>query len=541
MSTLKLALAQLNFLVGDIDGNAEKILNAIDQARAGGADLIAFPELALTGYPPEDLLLRLDFLNSSLLALHKIAEASTDITVVLGHPQLTEQGLMNAASVLQDGKILLTYYKQCLPNYGVFDERRYFVKGDNQAAIFSLKNLKIGLIICEDTWFPEPTRQAKAQGAELLLSINASPFEITKKQARENTLRQRQQESDLPIVYLNCVGAQDELMFDGASAVFDKYGHVVAQAPFFIEELLTVNVELTTPLQFNMQPVLSSPLLSGTALTYQALVLAVRDYVEKNHFPGVLLGLSGGIDSALTLAIAVDAVGAARVQAVLLPSRHTSELSIREAKAQAELLQVKYSEINIEPAFNAFLSSLSDEFTGLAVDTTEENLQSRCRGVILMALSNKTGKLVLTTGNKSELATGYTTLYGDMAGGYGVLKDVLKTQVFELAHYRNSINLAIPTAVIERVPSAELAPNQCDQDTLPPYPMLDEIIVRYVERQESMTEIIAAGFDETIVQKVVKLILNNEHKRRQAAPGIKISPRAFGRERRYPITSGFRG
>lgn len=539
MHQLKLVLAQLNFLVGDIHGNTKKILAAVEQAKTMQADLIAFPELALTGYPPEDLLLRQDFLQQANLALTNIAAASQNIAIVLGHPQTTAQGLMNAASVLQNGRIAKTYYKQYLPNYGVFDERRYFNTGQHPC-IFDLQGLQVGLIICEDTWFAEPALQAKAAGAQLLLTLNASPFDTHHAQQRLAIIQARQQQTQLPIAYVNTVGAQDELVFDGGSLCVNTDGQIVAAAPYFQEDLLTIQLSYSEqgvhiPLQNLTNP------SNEIALIYQALVLGVRDYVNKNHFPGIILGLSGGIDSALTLAIAVDALGKDRVHAYMLPSRHTSDLSVNLAKQQAELLHVNYAVIDIEPAYQAFLHSLATAFAGLAIDITEENLQSRCRGTILMALSNKTGKLVLTTGNKSEMATGYATLYGDMAGGFCVLKDVLKTQVFALAHYRNSISQVIPEAVISRPPSAELAPDQRDEDNLAPYPIVDEIIARFVEQEQSIIEIIAAGFEAATVQKIVKLILHNEYKRRQSPPGIKISTRAFGRERRYPITSGFSG
>jgi len=537
LSQLRIVIGQLNFAVGDIAGNTQKIIQAIALARdTYQAQVILFPELTITGYSPEDLLLRSDFLQEVENALQTISQHASGIDVILGHPQRSKAKIYNAATLLRDGRQVASYYKQCLPNYGVFNEKRYFSSA-TAPCIIDIQGIPTAILICEDIWFPEPARQAAMAGAKWILCLNASPFSYDKYEARLHVLQQRACESQLPIVYAHHVGGQDEVVFDGGSMVIDEQGQLCAHAGFFHEALFPVDLTFSPTFKVTATPIpcLSSPL----ERIYQALVLAVKNYVNKNSFPGVLLGLSGGIDSALTLAIAVDALGKDKVHAVLLPSRFTSPLSIDLALQQAQLLGIQHSTIGIDQNFQSFLDTLAPMFAGKAEDTTEENLQSRCRGMILMALSNKTGKLVLTTGNKSEMAVGYATLYGDMAGGFAVLKDVWKTTVFELAHYRNQLGLAIPHEVITRPPTAELKANQTDQDSLPPYSELDEILKRYIEQDQSIQQICAAGYDVAVVKKVVRLVKLNEYKRRQCAPGPKVTNRAFGRERRYPITSGF--
>jgi len=535
---LRITLAQLNFLVGDIEGNAQKIISAILAARTTQhADLIVFPELALTGYPPEDLLYRSDLYERIDAVLPEICKQATDIAIILGYPAKTPTGCYNRAAFIQDQKITHIYDKQKLPNYNVFDEMRYFKAGPAKACVIELKNKKIALTICEDLWFPEAMQQATAAGADLMLSINASPFAKDKAELRESVMNTRVQESGIPLLYLNTVGGQDELVFDGGSMVLDATGKLIQQAAFFEEQLLSVDIDAL--LDNNSK----TPIFDATPeeeKIYDALVLGLRDYIEKNQFPRAVLGLSGGIDSALTLAIAVDAIGKDRVSAILMPSRYTADISNSDAKLQADNMGVSYEMLSIEPIFEAFLKTLQPVFQHLPPDITEENLQARCRGTLLMAISNKKQAIVLATGNKSEMAVGYSTLYGDMVGGFCVLKDVFKTMVYKLAIYRNNVSPVIPERVITRAPSAELAPGQTDQDTLPPYPMLDAILERYIERDESLQTIIAAGFDASIVRRVAQMVDRSEYKRRQSAPGIRITERAFGKDRRYPITSGFK-
>ena len=533
---LKIQLAQFNFCTGDIKANATKIIDAILQSNKSKADILVFPELALTGYPPEDLLLRNDFFQQIHDSLQDIKKVVTNCTVILGYPHKSNNALYNAAAVLHQGKQIHTYFKQCLPNYGVFDEKRYFTPGE-KPLIFPVNNVNISIVICEDLWQAKPMQQSYNAGADIIISLNASPFDYAKPQQRYEVLRARQSEHALPIIYVNMIGGQDELIFAGGSLVLATNGDVIAQGQYFKEQTLTV--QLDNDQQLIASEVAHTPIPSEEALIYNALVLATRDYLEKNHFSGAVLGLSGGIDSALTLAIAVDAIGAKNVQAVMMPSRYTADMSQDDAAAEAEILGVGYSVLAIEKSFTAFLETLSGEFSGLATDTTEENIQARCRGILLMAISNKTGRLVLTTGNKSEMSVGYATLYGDMAGGFAVLKDVPKTLVFRLAHYRNTISPVIPQRVIDRPPSAELAPEQIDEDSLPPYSILDAILERFVERDQSISEIVAAGFEQETVEKIVAMVKRNEYKRRQAAPGPRVTPRAYGRDRRYPITSGF--
>ncbi len=533
---LRLVMAQLNFLVGDIEGNVDKIIaNAIKARDELKADLIIFPELTLTSYPPEDLLLRPRLYDRVSKALEKL-QLVKGIDIIVGYPEKTIDGVYNKASLFRDGEIIASHYKEYLPNYSVFDEKRYFVPG-NSPTITAIKGIPFAITICEDLWYPEPMLQAAKAGAKIMISINASPFEVNKPLIREEIMSKRAKEGKMPLIYVNLIGGQDELIFDGGSMVINTQGQVCQSAGFYNEILAPVDLEINDAIHIKSAKVL--PLPSVEERVYQALVLGVRDYIEKNGFKGAIIGLSGGIDSALTLAIAVDAIGKDRVQGVLMPSRFSSELSINEAKVQAELLGVKYRIISIEPIFQSFLSSLASEFAGIPEDATEQNLQARCRGTLLMALSNKFGLIVLSTGNKSEMSVGYSTLYGDMVGGFCVLKDVPKTLVYRLANYRNQISPTIPPAIIHRAPSAELAANQKDEDDLPPYSILDQIIEKYIEQDKSPSEIIALGFDANTVKRVVKMVNRNEYKRRQAPVGVRITGRAFGRDRRYPITSGY--
>lgn len=534
---LRVAIGQLNFWVGDITGNAKRMIIAAETARDKfQADLIVFPELALSGYPPEDLLLRPDFHVEITKGLELLKQEIFGIDVIVGYPQHLEEETFNAASVIRDHKIITTYHKHCLPNYGVFDEKRYFNSG-KKAITFKCKDITIGILICEDLWNKQPIAAAKETGAELIIDLNASPLDIKKPHMREKIMLKRAQESGLPIIYAHSVGGQDDLVFDGGSMAMNADGQLAAHAGFYEEKIFILDIENDAGIKIIPQQI---PVpLSEEETIYKALVLSVRDYIEKNNFPGAIIGLSGGIDSALTLAIAADAIGNNRIHGVLMPSRYTSQLSIDLAEQQAQTLGVKTSIISIEPTYSSFLSTLATEFAGQPVNQTEENIQARCRGVILMALSNKTGNMVLTTGNKSEMAVGYATLYGDMAGGFAVLKDVPKTLVFRLAKYRNSLQPIIPQEVIDRPPSAELAPNQKDEDSLPPYPLLDAILELYVEKDKSPDEIVSQGFPSDVVKKVIRMVDRNEYKRRQSAPGPRITQRAFGRERRYPITSQY--
>ncbi|TLY47614.1 MAG: NAD+ synthase [Gammaproteobacteria bacterium] len=534
-TTFRIAVAQLNFLVGDIAGNTQIILNSIHKAKQASVDLLIFPELALSGYPPEDLVLRKDFKKKIQRALKNIQEKASDIAILLGYPDYSPDGIYNAASLIKDKKILYTYHKQYLPNYGVFDERRYFKPG-NSNGLFKIKDLNIGLLICEDLWYSQPSCLLKEKGAQLLVCINASPFDYTKAKQRLKITNDRIKETNLPLLYIHGVGGQDDLVFDGGSQAFDAKGHLVAEAGFFKETLWLVDLKLNSSVHFIPQTLSSKPLINEAI--YKALVLAVRDYVNKNHFPGVIIGLSGGIDSALVLAIAVDALGKDRIQAIFLPSRFTSKLSHDIAQALTKKLGVQFNTLSIEPSFSAFLTTLGFDAKLPPKGLTIENIQARCRAVLLMALSNQSGNLLLNCTNKSELAVGYGTLYGDMTGGFAVLKDVSKTRVYELAIYRN-LDGIFPDELLTRSPTAELAENQKDEDTLPPYTQLDPILELYVEQDKSVADIIKAGFAKEIVQQVVSLVIKNEYKRRQLAPGPKITPRAFGRERRYPITSGF--
>ena len=536
--TLRVVMAQLNLLVGGVEANLERLTEAVRRARDEmGGDVVVFPELALTSYPPEDLLLRPELYTRVGAALARLTQSSAGIDVVVGYPRQASGGAYNAAALLRDGHSVAVYHKQHLPNYSVFDEKRYFVSG-REPCVVEIAGVPVAITVCEDIWMPEPMRQAAAAGARLMLNLNASPFHQNKHLEREEVLRQRALEGGMPIVYVNLVGGQDELVFDGGSMVVGADGVARRRAPQFEEALVAVDVALG-PVPEPLSDASDALPLVGEEAVYRALVLGVRDYVEKNGFAGVVIGLSGGIDSALTLAIAVDALGRERVEAVMMPSRYTADMSLEDARAEADALGVDYRVIPIEPLFTAFLENLESEFAGFPRDTTEENIQARCRGVILMAISNKKRKMVLTTGNKSEMAVGYATLYGDMAGGFDVLKDVPKTLVFRLAEYRNRVTRVIPQRVIDRPPSAELAPDQVDSDSLPPYDVLDVILENYVELDRSAEEIIALGYDAPTVHRVIRLVDMNEYKRRQAPPGVRISRRAFGRDRRYPITSGF--
>jgi NAD+ synthase (glutamine-hydrolysing) len=535
---LRIVMAQLDCVVGDLHGNADRIISACRRARDEfSADAIVLPELALTGYPPEDLLFRPHFIDLVNELLARLKQDIRQVTAIVGHPLRREGQLYNAASVIRDGEIIASYRKQQLPNYSVFDEKRYFSPGDC-ACVVNLKGIPVGITICEDIWVTGPAMQASFAGARLLVNLNASPFHAGKGRERELVLKQRAREAGIPVVYVNLVGGQDELVFDGGSVVVSAQGEVTHRAPACEEVLTPVDFD-AGPDGVRPVPGACVPHRDNTEAIYQVLLLGVRDYIRKNHFDGAVIGLSGGIDSALTLAIAVDALGADKVEAVMMPSRYTSSISLEDARAEAHALGVEYHEISIEPVFNAFLVALADSFTGLAADTTEENIQARCRGVILMALSNKKGRIVLTTGNKSEMSVGYATLYGDMAGGFAPIKDVPKLLVYRLANYRNSMDGVIPRRVLERPPSAELAAGQKDEDSLPPYDVLDPILERYIEQDRSIDEIVDEGFDTGVVRRVARMVDRNEYKRRQAPPGIRISRRAFGRDRRYPITSGY--
>lgn len=532
--TLNIALAQLNWLVGDIEGNCERMLQTVQEQQEKGADLVMFSELALSGYFPEDLLFRPDLHQRCREQLVRLQEASSQIGILVGHPWQQDGKLYNALSLFWKGEIVARYFKQLLPNYGVFDEERYFKAGD-QSCVIPFKGYSLGLLICEDLWFDAPINALKQAGAEIILSINASPYNREKPNIRSTLIRNHSQRIQLPIIYLNQVGGQDQLIFDGCSKVFDANGEITHRMAAFEEQIEQCRFN-DMKIESMANPI---PQLPPLAQIYKALVLSVRDYVRKNGFKGALLGLSGGIDSGLTLAIAVDALGKDHVQAVMMPFRYTSEMSIHDAREQAELLGVEFDIASIEPMFDAFMAQLEPMFAGTEKDTTEENLQARCRAVILMAISNKRHRLVLTTSNKSESAVGYSTLYGDMAGGFNALKDVPKTMVFALSKYRNTVSPAIPQRVIDRPPSAELAPDQLDQDSLPPYDMLDAILEGYVEKDKSVADLVTEGFDEAIVRKVIRLVDINEYKRRQAPIGPRITQRDFGKDRRYPITSGF--
>ncbi|MDP3135328.1 MAG: NAD+ synthase [Burkholderiaceae bacterium] len=551
--TLKICIAQLNFVVGDMPGNARKIIEAARSAHADGARLLLTPELSICGYAAEDLFLRPSFIAACDDAVKTVARELAglkDMCVVVGHPtggdlrskSVAVQQRHNAASVLREGRVIETYAKRELPNYQVFDERRYFTPGQG-VCVFQVGDLNVGLLICEDAWFEEPARLAKEAGAELLAVINASPFHLGKSSERLSRMSERARAVGLPLVYAHLVGGQDEVVFDGASFAVDAAGALAARALGFREQLFNVGVSAQGGALALSGEVAAEGSLD--AQLWDALVLGVRDYIGKNGFPGVLLGLSGGIDSALVLAIAVDALGRERVRAIMMPSPYTADISWIDAREMSERLGVRYNEISIVPQFEAFKATLAEEFKGTKEDATEENIQARIRGVLLMALSNKFGSIVLTTGNKSEMATGYCTLYGDMAGGFAVIKDLAKTTVFRLARWRNANDPygtganPIPLRIIERPPSAELRPDQKDEDSLPPYEVLDAILERYMENDGSVEDIIAAGFERAVVERVARLIKINEYKRRQAPIGIRVTHRSFGKDWRYPITAKF--
>ena len=544
MASIRIAMAQFDFPVGDVAGNTERIIEMIGQARDEyGAELVMFPELAVSGYPPEDLLLRPGFLYECEQALTRIATACRGITAVVGWPQAAGAVVYNAASVLRDGLVEQTYRKRELPNYAVFDERRYFdVDPDGGSCVFEVNGIPVGLLICEDLWFAEPLADTMRAGAQLVVVPNASPYERGKHAQRDAVLAARTRESGAAIAYLNVVGGQDALVFDGASVVADGDGTVHPAAAAFVDQWLVVEYDGETR-RFMPHVWMDDGDESMDALAWRAVTRGIQDYCRKNGFRKVWLGLSGGIDSALVLALAVDAMGAENVTAVRLPSRYTAGLSNDLAAEQCRALGVKLEAVSIEPAFKGLMESLAPMFEGTAPDVTEENLQSRSRGVILMALANKFGGLLLTTGNKSEYAVGYATIYGDMCGGYAPLKDLYKTEVFGLSKWRNTVGGApvIPPAVISRPPSAELRENQLDQDSLPAYEVLDGILYRYIDQEQSRGEIVAAGYDAAVVDRVLRLVRISEWKRHQAAPGPKVSRRAFGRERRYPISNGYKG
>ena len=532
--SLKIAIAQMNAVVGDIAGNAAKILDFARRAAAQGADAMLTPELALCGYPPEDLLLRRDYYDACAEALSSLARELPDLAVIVGHPLEEDGRCFNAATLIGNGALLTTYRKQRLPNYEVFDEERYFEPGDVPCVV-DIRGVRCGINICADVWEPGTADQAKAAGAEILLVLNASPYHIGKQTLRADVLRERIEATRLPVVYANLVGGQDELVFDGGSFVLDSRGEVRCQLPTFDEALEVVEIVDGEPM-----PGTLAPAQVTESEVYRALVLGVRDYLGKNGFPGAIIGLSGGIDSALTLCVAVDALGADKVRAVMMPSPYTADISLADSRDMVRRLGVRYDEIPIEPAMKTFSAMLEKEFAGLPADTTEENLQARIRGMILMALSNKTGSLVLTTGNKSEMAVGYCTLYGDMAGGFAVIKDIVKTLVYRLSRWRNTVSDAIPERIITRPPSAELKPGQTDQDSLPPYDVLDAIVEAYMEQDLSPREIIAKGYAEADVRRVVRLLKISEYKRRQAPVGIRVTQRGFGKDWRFPITNRYR-
>ncbi len=538
-------MAQLDLLVGDISGNVDKVVTAAEQAVTDGADIIAFPELTLTGYPPEDLLFRNSMWLRVSRALEQIRARKLDIVMVIGHP-LKEQGVLyNALTVLQSDTVLAVYRKQRLPNYEVFDEQRYFSPGFSPCVV-TVSGVPVGMTICEDLWDAVPAAQASQAGARLLININASPYHHGKGAERLALLQERARQGDMPLVYVNLVGGQDELVFDGRSLAISADGERHVQAPGFVESLFAVEFDVAADGRLALCADQTTPPAEPLeAVCYQALVMGLRDYVNKNRFPGVVLGLSGGIDSALTLAIAVDALGPERVEAVMMPFEYTSSLSVELAQAQATRLGVSYKVIPISSCYASFTEALAEEFAGFSVDVTEQNLQARCRGVLLMAISNKKGSMVITTGNKSEIAVGYSTLYGDMAGGFNVLKDVYKTLVYRLARYRNTVAASageadvIPAGVIARAPSAELAPGQKDEDSLPPYDRLDAILALYIENDLSADAIMQEGFAADEVHRVLRLVDRNEYKRRQGPVGVRLTRKGFGRDRRYPITNGW--
>ncbi len=547
--TFRVAGAQMNLTVGDISGNEAAIADAMTMAAEADADMLLVPELALTGYPPEDLVHRRDFVDANLAALHRLALSATDMTVIVGFvdhasdaprgaADSEERPVANAAAILGDGGVMGIYHKVLLPNYGVFDEDRYFSVGADPGQIWRVGEVSIGVSICEDIWLPDgPPSQQAERGAQLLLNINASPFHLGKAAEREEMLATRARAARVPVIYLNLVGGQDELVFDGASVVFDGQGNVIHRSPQFEEDFFVVDIPIEGE---DASSGLVCPLLEPTEEMYRALTVGLADYVRKNGFESVVIGLSGGIDSALTATIAADALGPNRVQGIAMPSRFSSEHSLADARALAENLGIGFDVVPIDGVYEAHLDSLSALFEDTEFGVAEENLQARSRGATLMAISNKFGPMVVATGNKSEMATGYATLYGDMVGGYSVLKDVFKTSVYELARWRNKDREVIPQNTIDKPPSAELRPDQKDSDSLPPYEVLDAILERYVERDMGTEEIVLAGYDHDLVTRVARMVDRNEYKRRQAAPGVKITTKAFGKDRRLPITNAYR-
>ena len=536
---MKIGLAQLNTHVGAIDANTQKILSTARQARDElGCDLVLYPELTISGYPPEDLLLHRGMRTRVQAALDEVLEGIDGVALFLGYPEYDGETIYNSGVLLRDGAILACHRKRVLPNFAVFDEKRYFAAGVAPTVI-DFEGLRLGLMICEDAWERGPARATVEAGADVLLVLNGSPFHRQQQRVREEVLGARARESHRPLIYVNMVGGQDELVFDGGSVALDADGAVVFRAPSFEEGLYAVELRALEAGGAEVVPGEAIPELPYAQSVYSALVLGTRDYVNKNGFEGVVLGLSGGVDSALTLCVAVDALGAERVHAVMMPSRYTSDMSLADSARQAADLNVRYDILPIEPMFTATLEVLKDLFRGFDADATEENIQARCRGILLMAVSNKFGKMLLTTGNKSEMAVGYATLYGDMAGGFAPLKDCSKTLVYELARYRNGLGRVIPERVLTREPTAELRPGQKDTDSLPPYDVLDPILEAFIERDYSVDQIAELGFERATVGRVLEMVKRNEYKRRQAPPGVRVSSRAFGRDWRYPITSGY--
>lgn len=536
MNSIKIAYAQVNSIVGGLNRNTQLLIDNANKALEINVDLIIFPELSLTGYPPEDLLLRDSFIDNCLKHAVDYAKATPEICSIIGLPLRENGKLINAAVITNNGKIICHYAKQQLPNYGVFDELRYFSPG-KKPLVFALKGLNIGVTICEDLWTPEVAEKTKEAGANILLSINASPFELAKQQQRLTILQARAEETKLPILYVNAYGGQDELCFDGSSRLLDKHGQTVMHAPSFEESFGTFTLSENS--KIIVDEVHIHKQLSDIELTYKALVLGIKDYYQKNGFRGIVIGLSGGIDSAVTLALAVSAVGADKVKTVMMPTKFTAKISLEDATLMATQLDTNHSILPISNCFNSFLDCLEPEHGHLPHDTTEENIQARCRGVILMAISNKSHLLLLTTGNRSELAVGYATLYGDMAGGFSALKDIYKCQVYELANFINKDKLIIPQRIIDRPPSAELAKDQVDQDSLPPYEILDIILSLYLDNEFSFQQIVDEGFNEETVRKILAMVDSNEHKRRQSPPGVRVNHKAFGKDRRYPISNWY--
>lgn len=536
MNLIRIGLAQLNPIVGDLEGNCRKVLEAMERSVADKIDLLVFPELFLTGYPPEDLLLRQDFIECVEIQIQSIIKATGQMAILIGAPIREGHLLYNSALMIGEGRIMGRYHKQVLPNHGVFDEKRYFSEG-RDPGVFDFNGIRLGVTICEDIWHEAPFHSCVKESPDLVLSLNASPFHREKLKERHRLIQERTRASGVPVAYVNLVGGQDELVFDGGSFAMNEKGDLCLQAPEFQEGVF--HLELTPGGNPHLESTTRFPPLEQAARIYQALVTGISDYARKNGFQGAVLGLSGGIDSALTLALAVDALGPEHVEAALMPSRFTSEISNTDAIQEAQWLGCKSHIIPIEPLFRETLDLLAPAFEGYKADLTEENIQARCRGILLMALSNKKGKILLTTGNKSEMSVGYATLYGDMAGGFAPLKDIPKMMVYELARYRNQRGPAIPERVLLRPPSAELREDQRDEDSLPPYPILDAILEGYIEQDLSVETLIDSGFDAMIVNRVVHMVDRNEYKRRQAPPGVKVTQRAFGRDRRYPMTNGF--